>query len=121
MFITVMYNVFQPTSGSDAAAAAEASLDKVESIENKSAISGLMQAIATSESGRGHISAGVEDDRERLIFHIALGESGFASLGISVTKVFRNRKDGGVFIKSVRIGGMAAKVHEPFLYLLEYL
>jgi len=55
-------------------------------------------------------AAGVRDDRERLTFHIALGDSGFASLGISVTKVFRNRQDCGIFIKSVRVGGMAAKV-----------
>ena len=52
----------------------------------------------------------VKDDRERLTFHIALGQGGFASLGVSVTKVFHNRQDAGIFIKSVRIGGMAAKV-----------
>ena len=66
--------------------------------------------MSTLEAGGDRELAGVHDDRERLTFHIALGESGFASLGISVTKVFRNRQDCGIFIKSVRIGGMAAKV-----------
>ena len=62
------------------------------------------------QARRDDAAAGIQDDRERLTFHIALGDSGFASLGISVTKVFRNRQDCGIFIKSVRVGGMAAKV-----------
>jgi len=99
--------------------ASEASLNRAETSSNKpvSSISSLTTT-AASETSVDHSSA--QDDRERLTFHIALGESGFASLGISVTKVFRNRRDCGIFIKSVRIGGMAAKVCQPAVCLLEH-
>jgi len=104
--------MFQPTS-SVAAAAAEVSLDKVDSNNDKSTSSSsspqMKSTVAVSRDDAA-AAASVQDERERLTFHIALGESGFASLGISVTKVFRNRQDCGIFIKSVRIGGMAAKV-----------
>ena len=106
--------MFQPTSGVSApaaAAAAEVSLDKVDSSDDKSTCSGLSQVRSTVEaSGDDAAVSNQQDERERLTFHIALGESGFASLGISVTKVYRNRQDCGIFIKSVRVGGMAAKV-----------
>ena len=110
--------LFQPTSSASAASApvavtGEASLNKVENIESKTAVSSSSLVTATLETSGERDSAGVQDDRERLTFHVALGKSGFASLGISVTKVFRNRRDCGIFIKSVRIGGMAAKVCEP--------
>lgn len=124
--------LFQPTSSTCAAAAAvatsaavaasaaatvEASLVKTASSENTSVCSHLSPAVSSSEASGDHESTSVRDDRERLTFHIALGESGFASLGISVTKVFRNRQDCGIFIKSVRIGGMAAKVRETVICL----
>jgi len=106
--------VFQPTSDVSApaaAAAAEVSLDKVDSSDDKSTCSGLSQVRSIVEaSGDDAAVSNQQDERERLTFHIALGESGFASLGISVTKVYRNRQDCGIFIKSVRVGGMAAKV-----------
>jgi hypothetical protein len=54
----------------------------------------------------------VDEEHERLTFHIALGDGGFASLGISVKKLTVGRKDLGIFIKSVLIGGTAAKVCE---------
>ena len=100
------------------AAAAEVSLDKVESTDDKSThSSSLSQFKSTVEAtSRDNTAASVRDERDRLTFHIALGESGFASLGISVTKVFRNRQDCGIFIKSVRVGGMAAKVQFPDAY-----
>ena len=111
--------LFQPSSGTSSvtaaavAAAGETSLDRVEKSENKMVSSSLSSPVTSSlEASGGRESAGIHDDRERLTFHIALGESGFASLGISVTKVFHNRRDCGIFIKSVRIGGMAAKVCE---------
>jgi len=124
--------LFQPTGGTSTtigtcdaapstAAAVEASLVKVESSENKSVCSSSLPVVSTSESSGDRDSAGIQDDRERLTFHVALGESGFASLGISVTKVFRNRRDCGIFIKSVRIGGMAAKVCEPVVHFMEHL
>lgn len=107
-------DVFQPnssTSTSTAAAAAEVSLDKVESTaDDRSTCSGLSQVKSPVQASSDDVTASVQDDGERLTFHIALGESGFAGLGISVTKVFRNRQDCGIFIKSVRVGGMAAKV-----------
>ena len=112
--------LFQPSSSTSAASHAlantgEASLDKVEFSENKTASNSSSLVTLTSDAGGSRDSAGLQDDRERLTFHVALGESGFASLGISVTKVFRNRRDCGIFIKSVRIGGMAAKVCEPMI------
>ena len=57
------------------------------------------------------------NDYDRLTFHVALGEAGFASLGISVTKVTRNHKDIGIFIKSVMVGGMAAKARNLTRFL----
>jgi len=107
--------IFQPTSSTSAASDAiattgEASLDKIEISQSKTVSNSSSLVTLTSDAGGSRDSAGVKDDRERLTFHVALGESGFASLGISVTKVFRNRRDCGIFIKAVRIGGMAAKV-----------
>lgn len=109
---------FQLTVGTSTVTAVAATVepppDKFVDEENKSLVSSPPQVIIKSvpEASGVRESAGVQDDRERLTFHVALGESGFASLGISVTKVFRNRQDCGIFIKSVRIGGMAAKVCE---------
>ena len=115
--------MLQPTTGTSApavTAAAEVSLDKVDSNDDKSTCSSLSQVKSTAR-GDHDTAASVQNDTERLTFHIALGESGFASLGISVTKVFRNRQDCGIFIKSVRIGGMAAKVgyYMAYLHILE--
>jgi len=105
-------HLFQPASSAPAPAAAvtpaaEASFDTTAS-SNES--TGDSQALVKAAADGDGNKAVVSDEREKLTFHIALGESGFASLGISVTKVFRNRIDCGVYIKSVRIGGMAAKV-----------
>jgi hypothetical protein len=63
-----------------------------------------------SRSTVNHIDMNVDTEHEKLTFHIALGETGFASLGISVKKLTVGRKDLGIFIKSVLIGGTAAKV-----------
>jgi len=73
-----------------------------------------------SRSTVNHIDPTVDTEHEKLTFHIALGETGFASLGISVKKLTVGRKDLGIFIKSVLIGGTAAKVGKQYYQLLNF-
>ena len=72
-----------------------------------------------------HVDTGSDTEHDQLTFHIALGETGFASLGISVKKLTVGRKDLGIFIKSVLIGGTAAKVSKnrlcPLFSIVSYV